>query len=414
MKVNSQQYLDIHKDVKQAGMDPLFHYLSWGQAEHRQVDLPELPSDWNWQWYLGAYKDLRDKGLSTQAQAEAHYLKYGWKEDRWPIKVTPVPPVPPTPPGPYPPGLSTVYESSDPNEAFCALDVPDGLLIGRYGLYTGGADILLNGKVEKRFDNPVQESIFMMIQPRGGNPLAISEEYASVFERVAPGDWRTRYARPEWETLMLDIKEAPDGTIWALWVKPGGNISGTILSSDKGRSWDDYRTYPGMQFKAIGIDGDTIRLAGANSTGQLVADIDGNTIFTFPNMKEGYSYWPIIGKDGLWSVGTWNNRREPNFQPRFGYIDFIEGTNRTGYYGGVDFPYCMAMLLYKGIRYALFTHDWDRDPVGSMLVSSGNGRDWEPVLTLPHHIISLCPGSQGIYLCGGKYRERPYVGHLTV
>lgn len=103
-KVNSQQYLDLNPDVKAAGMDPLFHFLTYvcpvaPLREPRIIEIeppPALPADWNWEWYVAGYKDLRDAGIDTQAKAENHFLAFGYKEGRWPPP--PLPPQPTLPP----------------------------------------------------------------------------------------------------------------------------------------------------------------------------------------------------------------------------------------------------------------------------------------------------------------------------
>ena len=41
-----------------------------------------LPKNFDWEFYLKYYQDLRDAGLKTEKDAERHYLNHGQYENR--------------------------------------------------------------------------------------------------------------------------------------------------------------------------------------------------------------------------------------------------------------------------------------------------------------------------------------------
>lgn len=340
----------------------------------------------------------------------------------------PVPGPEPAPqplPGPYPSGLSVVWplpgdnspEATAPKEVFCALEVPDGIVVGRYGGGSspqGGADILLirdgHATVEHTFNNPIEESVFAMLMTQDGLSLAITEEYGSIAYRESIGKWIKNFTQPEWERLMLSIKQKKDGSIYGLWTHYAGFHSGLVRSLDGGKTFSNYKSYNDLILVGMAIDSDTIYLAGLDQRGQIVVDVDGNTIFSYPNLKDGYQYWPILAKDGKILVGTWNNRRGDH---RFTYIDLIiNGRREEVYHGGVH-PYFQSACELNGVAYFLATRDWDI-PKGqkSLLVASHDWKTTEPVCEIPWtHAMTLSPGKDCIYIgCGKKYE----VGQLMV
>lgn len=46
------------------------------------LNLNSLPTNFDWQYYIDSHYDLQNAGISTEKQAVAHYLLYGYKEDR--------------------------------------------------------------------------------------------------------------------------------------------------------------------------------------------------------------------------------------------------------------------------------------------------------------------------------------------
>ncbi|VVO54553.1 hypothetical protein PS874_00337 [Pseudomonas fluorescens] len=70
---SERYYLETYQDVKQAGLDPLEHYLSHGWKEGRN------PSEaFSTQYYIDHYIDVRLAGASPLE----HYVRYGYKEGR--------------------------------------------------------------------------------------------------------------------------------------------------------------------------------------------------------------------------------------------------------------------------------------------------------------------------------------------
>ena len=82
-------YLAIHTDLTQNGISTQeqaeTHYLNHGQIEGRKYidhNKNNLPADFDWQLYLDMHIDLRNGGITTKQQAENHYIRYGIKEKR--------------------------------------------------------------------------------------------------------------------------------------------------------------------------------------------------------------------------------------------------------------------------------------------------------------------------------------------
>jgi len=70
---NEHWYLSQYPDVREAGIDPLRHYLLIGAFEGRDPS-PDFSSN----FYLNTYDDVKNEGINPLL----HYLKYGKAEDR--------------------------------------------------------------------------------------------------------------------------------------------------------------------------------------------------------------------------------------------------------------------------------------------------------------------------------------------
>ena len=394
-----EAYLVHYPDVKKAGANPLAHWFEHGKTEGRKYK----PDGWSSAGYIAKYKDIREHPYYSTHPLE-HYWRHGKNEGRtW--GNAPVPPGP-QPPGPTPgSGLSLIYEdSSDPNEVFSYMEFEGHTYIGKYGLYTGGAKILKDGKFQQQLSSPLTESVFKM---RDG--LASTENYASMY-RLEDGRWVKKYQRPEEESLGLDFERLSNGSYVFLWNVWAGLRSGLARSDDGGRTWYDWKSYPNLLLVGLAVDeNDRIVLCGRDATGQIVVDVDGKTLFRWPNFKEGYLYWPIISAAGKINVGTWNSAGKGDH--RFGYIDLIEGTKRTQVYGGCDFPYMHSMAILKGKRYCIATWDWDTEGKNSLLLSSADGVKWSTSCTVPcSSILNIWPiNDTWLALCGGIYRKKGVV-----
>ncbi len=384
MKVTGQQYWDLHTDVKNAGIDPLFHYLIWGQVEGRRVDMPELPPDWNWQVYVNAYPDLQTAGIDTQAKAENHYLTNGYKEGngqygRWPV---------PGQPQPHPSGLSLIYEWHDKKEAFCHLNG----WTGRYGLHEGGADLCLNHDVKQIL--PDRESVFTML-----DDLCTTELYAGIY-RLENGTWIKKYSRSRLQDLMLGLVKRANGQYVGLWTGWDNLTSGLVYSNDKDH-WTDGPMMKGRAFSGIYADGNTIRLAGRIGTAQAVADENGNILASMDNGR-GFWYWSICGP----YVGTWNSN------PAYGgYIDRQEGNTLSQVYDNDNDPHRYIQSIVRLIDnsyLAVATNDWDapKDKT-TLLLSWADGGKPKEILKIPlPHVMNLFPTADGgADICGGRYRD---------
>ena len=450
--MTGQQYLDANPDVKKAGVDPLYHVLTYvlhGRKEPRPlwIDQPEYaPPDWENAAYLYHFPDVAKAGVDPlkhwfeNGEREGrkwkpngwisaiylklnpdvakhsyfgthpleHYWRAGMKENRRYLEgSTPDPPGPGPSPGPLPnppQGLSLIYEdSSDPNEVFSYMEHEGHTYIGKYGLYTGGAKILRDGKVLQQLSKPLSESVFKMQYG-----LASTENFASMY--LLEGDkFAKNYQRPEEESLGLDFERLSNGSYVFLWNHWTGNKSGLARSDNGGKTWYDWKSYNNLILVGLAVDeNDQIRLCGRDATGQIVVDVDGRVIFQWPNLKEGYIYWSIISAKGRVNVGTFNSKREDH---RFGYIDLIEGTKRTQVYGGCDFPYMHSMAILKGKRYCIATWDWDTEGKNSLLLSSADGVKWSTSCTVPcSSILNIWPiNDTWLALCGGIYRKKGVV-----
>lgn len=387
----------IKSFVKDANPDQVYSVLN------------QFVGDFNWEAYKQHYADLANVGNPL-----THYFYHGHKEKRvnvgliLPGSPQPQPgpgPQPPTPPTPHPDGLSLVLSTTDGKECFCALEIPEGLLVGRYGLHKGGADIMLNGKVEFT-PSPERESFFQLFRTKKGRILATIEHYASVFARDN-GVWACKYKTDSQPNLALGICQTDDGRLWVLWNDgwTSPDFSVLICSDDDGETWHEYKRYPGLELCGICADGNDIFMAGANDKGEVLVDINGNVLMSVPNGFLGYQYWPVISANGVWNVGTWNASGTPGIE---GFINVLGPGGSATAYGGDNWPFCQAMTIFKGVRYAVFTWGWEDSGKNSALFSSVSGLkgSWKKVVDVPcAHIMGVNPGTDGLYLCGGRFGD---------
>ena len=73
-----QYYLDTNPDVSNAGINPLWHYVSNGYKEAGRNPNPYFDGT----WYSGTYPDVAETGLNPLI----HYFYHGWKEGRNPCE----------------------------------------------------------------------------------------------------------------------------------------------------------------------------------------------------------------------------------------------------------------------------------------------------------------------------------------
>src|SRR5574340_1275751 len=80
MRVTSKQYLEANPDVAKAGIDPLYHALTYA-IDGKEPRCLTIPDDFDGAAYLAHWKDVAAAGVDPVI----HYLGWGWKEGRWPI-----------------------------------------------------------------------------------------------------------------------------------------------------------------------------------------------------------------------------------------------------------------------------------------------------------------------------------------
>ena len=90
-RFSTLQYLSLNDDVRQSGMNPFYHYIVYGRAEQRpstQItdnrrrsnEEATIRSEFDSDYYLKMYPDVKKAGVDPVR----HYLEYGWMEGRNP------------------------------------------------------------------------------------------------------------------------------------------------------------------------------------------------------------------------------------------------------------------------------------------------------------------------------------------
>ena len=70
---DEELYISIYQDVKLSGMDPIYHYLTYGYKEGRIPSLKFNPKS-----YIETYQDVKQSGINPLL----HYILYGKNEGR--------------------------------------------------------------------------------------------------------------------------------------------------------------------------------------------------------------------------------------------------------------------------------------------------------------------------------------------
>ncbi|MGC8771618.1 MAG: hypothetical protein ACP5Q5_10245 [Brevinematia bacterium] len=66
-------YLTMYPEVKELGIDPLWHFVKSGWKEGKN------PSEkFDLKYYFETYEDVRASGLNPLV----HYIKFGWRKER--------------------------------------------------------------------------------------------------------------------------------------------------------------------------------------------------------------------------------------------------------------------------------------------------------------------------------------------
>jgi hypothetical protein len=248
LRVTSQQYLDANDDVRNGKADPLRHALS------RVIDLGEprclkypaaLDTPEGKAAYWKAWKDVADAKMDPLK----HYIRHGWREPRWPLPGTVViPPTPPTPPTPSPSGEIIRFDAipalDDPDNCYftgCKVNGKMWFCTYKDGSYTSYLKDI-TGKELARFN---AESGFMIIAFKG--KYYMSQEHGDypktdrgrILQLQVDGSWRPVYTHPRWH-LITEMHVHGDylyatGCRWDDDSDPAG-----IIRTIDGTNWELY------------------------------------------------------------------------------------------------------------------------------------------------------------------------------
>ena len=383
-------YLYLYPDVAASavyGSNPLAHYMKWGKAEGRIY----MPEGWSSAQYL-----LNNTDVAADSYFGTHPLEHWWRSGKAEGRSYLKPWQPP-----QAAGLHLILKTTDKREYFSVLRIPEGLLLGQYGLHEGGPEIqFFDGMtLTTELKIPDVESVMRIIDPGDGLPVASIEHHGRIYKRDAYGNWSKRFEIPGWENLVLGLTVL-DGIIYGgidVYLSGKGYM---IQSNDKGNTW--VKTSVDMDVFGITTDGINIRLAGGKDGNAVFTNRLGNIICSKAGLPV-HGWWSVCGMNGIWNMGTWSKYGDGVDQKS--YIHAWNGSVLTQVYT-TNRPHIHAMDIYNGIRYAVATWDWNISGKTSLLLSSSDGYKWLELSEIPcAHIIGMSFGDGGIYLTGGKYRE---------
>jgi len=385
-----EAYLFLYPDVANSDKyksNPLAHYMEWGQAENRVWK----PEGWSSAQYLTNNSDV-----AGDVYFGTHPLEHWWRSGKdegrsyW-LKWIP----------PQSQGLHLILDRPDSkHEYFSSLRIPEGLLLGEYGMQEGGPNIqLYDGQLKNELHIPDVESVMKIVDPGDGLPVAGIEHHGRIYKRDANGIWAKKFEIPGWENLVLGLTVL-DGVIYGgidVYLSGKGYM---IQSNDKGNTW--VKTSVDMDVFGIATDGINIRLVGGKKGTAVFTNRLGNIICSKAGLPV-YGWWGVCGMNGIWNMGTWSKYEDGVDQQS--YIHAWNGSALTQVYT-TNRPHIHAMGIYNNIRYAVATWDWNISGKTSLLLSSSDGYNWSILSEIPcAHIVGMSFGDGGIYLTGGKYRE---------
>ena len=268
---DGKAYLFLYPDVKNAGADPLEHWIDYGEREGRVWK----PAGWSSAGYLNKWPDIAANAYYKDHPLH-HYWRHGKKEGRtWGGSVNPNPgptPSPDSTPAPST-GIITSFKEvtalRDSKQSYFSSANIDGVLhLGTYGYYNGVHNSKLY-KFESGERTLIQqfsaESIFDMIQFKGDWYMSLEGGYpntgnrAMVYKREANGQWTEVYQHPK---FGLGLHMVVDGNY--LYLAVGGlTIGGEVIRSADGANWSTYLSVamPDIPF-AICTDGDIWTVGG--------------------------------------------------------------------------------------------------------------------------------------------------------
>ena len=393
-----EAYLILYPDIANSvyNTEPVKHYCLYGMQEGRIY----CPPGWSSAEYLKRNPDVA-ASADYGTKPLTHYWKYGKAEHR---SYMPFPPIAP--------GLQLVIDNANSGkEFFSSLRIPEGLLIGEYGLWQGGPNIYLyNGELKQELNIPDVESVMKILDVGDGQPLAFCEHYAKIFKRNPDGTWTNTYRRNEQDALILGAVTMEDGMTYAFYNRYTNSGSGFLQSGDKGRTWSSPMTYSDKEIFGIGqgmYNGKTEVLLTGSMGGYpigypMAMDAYNRVQFSVPGAY-GYGWWGNCNDGGIWNFGTWQvyeDNKEIGCK-----IHVYDGSVKEVF--SCDRAHIHTMGIYEGKRYAVATWDWSEDSgKTSLLLSSPTGYNWSIVCEIPcAHIIGMTFADGGAYFTGGKFQE---------
>ncbi len=326
-----------------------------------------------------------------------------------PVEPEPVPVISGWQP-PQTPGLHCILVNHGSKRHYMSgLRIPDGLLLGDYGLHVGGAKIQrFDGTLYDEATMPDRESIYFFWMTPDGLPICTVEFYASILKRVASGKWEHRYTRPGQRELMFDPSQYGNEII-ALRVNYAWGDAGTIVKGDaNGNVWNDWKSYSNKRIMNLATDGNSVVMCGYNDrTISALFDANGNQIASRDENYVDQCYDYCISGNGNVNMAARSITEDHNH--RNAYIDLYDGKNIFTVCDDLARPWIMDMQVDKatGFRYAVVSVWQETDhPTSQLLESRNNGYAWKEVTEIPMPMcLSMQIADGGIYLFGGKYED---------
>ena len=332
-------------------------------------------------------------------------------------KDTPVTPevAPWTPP--QTPGLHLIFDNANSKrEFFCGTRIPEGLLLGDYGLQVGGAKIQKwNGLTNVLTDElqTIYESIFGMINPGDDLPVAIAEHYGAILKRDSAGKWVLKFSTERNADLALKIVQKADQSLWVIINGFDNQLSYLVKSTDLGNAWQkDFQFPAGFELCGMYANGNELILGGKNGEKQVILDGTGRVIVSWEPEGEPlhYQYWAVIkDANGVINAGTWNatnmadgsyiNAIRPDDTGQQCVPPFAVPPGKT--YTGQIGAFIQAMGIKDGVRYAVLSRGWGQEGT-AVLLSANDPYNWTFECEIPcPMIVEMSFSDGGVFLYGG-------------
>lgn len=396
------QYLSRHPDVKAAGVDPLWHWLTYGAGEGRDN---AFPSGWTPEGYLAANPDIAADPVWS-LQPEEHWLIDGVINGR-PYHIDADGGADPS--GWQPPTQSGEVCRLPGPFAMSGLRTPAGLLIGTYRpakLYR------YDGQFRELWAGPV-ESVYMIQRRQNGRAMFATEHPAGIATEGEDGKFTWTQLRPEPDSLAFDIWPYRGG--WILFTT--NNITRqnirTYTSSDDGATWKSYKDHNAVNGELFQMctDGQTYWVSGHRDRKPYMEDERGKQVFWMSDYQEQTINYASV-KDGLFTLGLHNIDEiiQHDGKRRNGYV--LWGLENGSHPLGIDLmpPYIMQTDIHPQTaeRFAVASIWNESGYPNPQVARSKDGKTWKEsdVVTIPFPSVQTFDwGDEGYYCFGGKYGE---------